>query len=96
MRSDDKFEAGPVQATIRELLSRPAMVYPEGVDITEDVREDLKLNRPDVGWYQIRNALKRREEGREQMKADFAVFEAAYKTLTEKLVPQVYELGFLR
>lgn len=26
------------------------------------VRDRLKLNRPDVGWYQIRNALKKRNE----------------------------------
>ena len=26
------------------------------------VREELKLNRPDVGWYQVRNALKKRNE----------------------------------
>jgi hypothetical protein len=27
---------------------------------------------------------------------DFAPFEAAYRALTEKLIPQVYDLGFLR
>lgn len=43
MRTDDKFQEGPVQATVRDMLSRPVPVYPEGVDITEEVREDLKL-----------------------------------------------------
>ncbi len=43
MRPDDKFQNGPVLATIRDLLSRPVPVFPEGVDITEEVREDLKL-----------------------------------------------------
>lgn len=42
-RGDDKFEDAPVQATIREMISRPLMVFPEGTDITEEVREDLKL-----------------------------------------------------
>lgn len=60
------------------------------------VREDLKLNRPDVGWYQIRNALKRRNEQGNDLPVDFGAFEKAYKTLTEKLVPMVYELGFLK
>ena len=60
------------------------------------VREDLKLNRPDAGWYQIRNALKRREQNRDQIEIDFKIFDATYKVLTEKLVPQVYELGFLK
>ncbi len=60
------------------------------------VREELKLNRPDVGWYQIRNALKKRNENGDFIPVDFATFEAAYKTLTEKLQPLVFELGFLR
>ena len=60
------------------------------------VRDELKLNRPDVGWYQIRNALKKRNESGDTAPVDFTPFETAYKTLTEKLQPQVYELGFLR
>lgn len=60
------------------------------------VRDELKLNRADVGWYQIRNALKKRNESGDNLPIDFAPFEAAYKALTEKLVPMVYELGFLK
>lgn len=60
------------------------------------VRDEYKLNRADVGWYQIRNALKRRNEAGLSAPVDFGVFESAYKALTEKLVPQVYELGFLK
>ncbi len=61
---------------------------------TDDYKtqEELKLNRPDVGWYQIRNALKKRIE----TPVDFADFETAYKILSDKLQPQVFELGFLR
>lgn len=61
-----------------------------------NVRNEFKINRADVGWYQIRNALTRREEDRDQIEVDFITFDAAYKSLTEKLVPQVYDLGFLR
>ncbi len=61
-----------------------------------NVREEFKLNRPDVGWYQIRNALKKRNASGDTIPVDFGPFEAAYKALTEKLVPQVYELGFLK
>lgn len=43
MRPDDKFQDGPVQATIRDVLSRPVLAFPKAADITEDVREDLKL-----------------------------------------------------
>ncbi len=60
------------------------------------VRDELKLNRPDVGWYQIRNALKKRQASGDYKDVDFSPFEDAYKTLTEKLAPLVYELGFLK
>ena len=60
------------------------------------VRDDLKLNRPDVGWYQIRNALKLRNESGDVAPVSFKPFEIAYKALSEKLQPQVFELGFLR
>jgi hypothetical protein len=60
------------------------------------VREELKLNRADVGWYQIRNALKKRNTSGDYKPVDFSPLETAYKTLTEKLAPMVYALGFLK
>lgn len=60
------------------------------------VRDELKLNRPDVGWYQIRNALKKRNESGDFPPVDFSPFEQVYKALSDKLRPQVFELGFLR
>ncbi|MDD5229592.1 MAG: hypothetical protein PHN45_02640 [Methylococcales bacterium] len=57
-----------------------------------NVREEFKLNRADVGWYQIRNALKKRIE----TPVDFGDFETTYKNLSAKLQPLVFELGFLR
>lgn len=63
---------------------------------TRTVRDELKLNRVDVGWYQIRNALKARNESGGFPPVSFKAFEEAYKALTEKLRPQVYELGFLK
>ena len=60
------------------------------------VRDEYKLNRPDVGWYQIRNALKARNESGDTAPVNFVPFEEAYQTLTEKLQPQVFSLGFLR
>jgi len=60
------------------------------------VRDELKLNRPDVGWYQVRNALKKRNESGDFPPVSFKSFEEAYKVLTEKLQPMVYELGFLK
>jgi len=60
------------------------------------VREELKLNRADVGWYQIRKALQARNSSSDYPPVSFKAFEEAYKALTEKLQPMVYELGFLR
>ena len=59
------------------------------------IRDEYKLNRPDVGWYQIRKALETagKESGNE---FDFSSFKAAYDALSEKLRPMVYELGFLK
>ncbi len=60
------------------------------------VRDELKLNRADVGWYQIRKALQSRNSSSDYPPVSFKAFEEAYKALTEKLQPMVYELGFLR
>lgn len=60
------------------------------------VRDELKLNRADVGWYQIRKALQARNSSGDFAPVSFKPFEEAYKALTEKLQPMVYELGFLK
>jgi hypothetical protein len=69
--------------------------YFEHIDIRE-VRDELKLNRPDVGWYQIRKALQARNASGDYTPVNFKPFEEVYKKLSEKLHPQVYELGFLK
>ena len=60
------------------------------------VRDQYKLNRPDVGWYQIRNALAERNKSGDTAPVNFTPFEVAYQALTNKLRPQVFSLGFLR
>lgn len=60
------------------------------------VREAYKLNRPDVGWYQVRKALRERAKSSHNVPVSFASFENSYKELSEKLRMNVYELGFLR
>ena len=60
------------------------------------VRDQLKLNRADVGWYQVRKALQARNASGDSAPVSFTPFEEAYKALSEKLQPQVYELGFLK
>ncbi len=61
-----------------------------------NTREEYKLNRADVGRYQIRNALKKRNESGDFPPVSFTPFEEAYKALSEKLRPQVFSYGFLR
>lgn len=56
------------------------------------IRQELKLGRADVGWYQVRRAL---EAYSDTELTDFDPFKAAYADLTTKLRPQVFELGFL-
>lgn len=60
------------------------------------VRDQYKLNRSDVGWYQIRNALAERNKSGDTAPVNFTPFETAYEALTTKLRPQVFSLGFLR
>ncbi len=90
--------AGGISLEARSVLDAGRILWPAYFAHTDprSVRDELKLNRADVGWYQIRNALKKRNESGDTLPVDFSAFEAAYKALTEKLQPQVFELGFLR
>jgi len=96
--------------TVRYLADKPAFkgsgavlengtklwrAYFEHID-ARDVRDELKLNRADVGWYQIRKALEKRNESGDFPPVSFKPFKDAYEALTEKLEPQVYSLGFLK
>jgi hypothetical protein len=59
-------------------------------------RETLKLNRSDVGWYQIRKALEAKNLEGMQAEISFKEFKQAYELLGNKLRPLVFELGFMR
>jgi hypothetical protein len=54
--------------------------------------DEFKLGRPDVGWWQVRRALKANFANE---LTDFSPFEMAYDILSKKLAPQVFDLGFL-
>jgi hypothetical protein len=107
VNAPDRFESDfMVQYLAKKKLSKEAkavldagrecwQAYFSQTDV-RSVRDELKLNRADVGWYQIRNALKARNTSGDTTPVDFGAFETAYKTLSEKLQPQVFELGFLR
>lgn len=65
-------------------------------DINHSLREKYKLNRADVGWYQIRKTLQEINDQGDTTEISFRAFEQTYKNLSDKLLPQVYELGFLK
>ena len=60
------------------------------------VRDKLKLNRADVGWYQVGKTLQARNASGDIELVSFKPFKEAIKVLTEKLQPLVYEYGFLK
>jgi hypothetical protein len=107
VNASDRFESDfMVQYLADKSLSAEAMAvldagrtlwqaYFANTDV-RSVRDEYKLNRPDVGWYQIRNALKKRNESCDTVPVSFDPFDAAYANLSDKLRPQVFELGFLR
>lgn len=86
--------SAPAQAVLAagQQLWRAYFAY----DNARPVRDDLKLNRPDVGWYQVRKALEARNASGDVPPTSFQPFHLAYKALTEKLQPLVYDLGFLK
>jgi len=107
VNAPDRFESDfMVQYLKDKILSKEAQnVLDEGKKLWQayfahtdvhTVRDELKLNRPDVGWYQIRKALQARNASGDFAPVSFKPFEESYKALTEKLQPMVYELGFLK
>ena len=107
VNAPDRFESDfMVQYLADKILSAEATsVLDAGRDLwrsyfahtdVRTVRDQYKLNRPDVGWYQIRNALAERNKSGDSAPVNFTPFEIAYEALTTKLRPQVFSLGFLR
>ena len=90
----DKIISGEAQAVLEE-GKKLWRAYFEHKD-TASVRQELKLNRADVGWYQIRKAIQARNISGDYLFVSFSPFEEAYNALTEKLRPLVYEYGFLK
>ena len=80
-RADLTAEGAAVLAAARKVFYQNSDVF---------LLEHWKSESWDVGWYQIRMALK------EFPYDESADFKAAFKKLGEKLLPQIYELGFLR
>ncbi|AYN22857.1 hypothetical protein [Alcaligenes aquatilis] len=61
-----------------------------------NVRKQLMLNRADVGWHQVRNALKLRNSSGDFPPLSTKAFDQAYLALTTRIRPGVYGFGFLQ
>jgi hypothetical protein len=62
------------------------------IQFPRKIRDELKLGRPDAGWYQVRRALGAYDDTE---LTDFEPMKTAYSALSEKLRPMVFSLGFL-
>ena len=89
----------------KELSEEAKVVMKEGKKIWKEyfshkdnflVREELKLNRPDVGWFQVRKAIELRNKNSDFPPFSFDGLNESYTKLTEKLQPMIYNFGFLK
>ena len=65
------------------------------ISCNKKTKNELKLNRPDIGWYQVRKAIELTEK-EEGIEFDFYEFKNAYNNLGVKLQPMIFEYGFLK
>ena len=59
------------------------------------IREKYKLESNDIGWYQIHHALENRHAKTPVAKTYLTDFNESYQTLSDKIRPMVFDLGFL-
>ena len=98
--SEDRFVYKFIQSHLNDFSPEAKAVLDKGSDL---VRQSFKyrflfdqdhpeycINAFDAGWYQIKAMLK------QYMPGELKEFKELYKKLSEKLLPQVYSLGFLR
>lgn len=88
-------EAKKVLADGRKIWS----AYFDAVDrkqIPKAVRDKFKLNRSDVGWYQIRNTLEALAGRGIAVSGRPGDIELSYGALSEKIEPEIYAKGILR
>ncbi len=104
--SSDRFESDfmVTHLATKTLSDEAAVVLDEGKRLwsayfqhvdAHTIRAEWRLDRPDVGWYQVRNVLKLRNASGDYPPVDFGPLRAAHVALGEKLRPDVYEHGLL-
>ncbi len=106
VNAPDKFESNFMEQYLKgkTLSAEAELVMEQGrilwqtyfsKQYSKKVRDQYKLGRPDVGWYQIRNALKEEGKGWDTGRVRFTDFNESYELLSHKLRPMVFDLGFL-
>ncbi|MBR1396091.1 MAG: hypothetical protein IJ563_00965, partial [Selenomonadaceae bacterium] len=101
IRNDDRFAARWIKNNNDILSQESIKVIGGGVLIYKDFYAKLnQLNRPkfkidtwDAGWYQIRMSLNDANLLDDKLNSNF---QSAMKALGDKLLPQIYDLGFLQ
>ncbi len=97
MEREERFAAEWIEKNRKNFSAESLKVLNSGREIYKKFYENFfeinfakwKIFDWDAGWYQVRMSLK--ETG-----ADFEKFSEELKKLGEKILPQIYELGFLR
>ena len=95
IRNDDRFVAKWISEQkfsdeALKVLTLGKRIYQKFYDhLNELDRKKFKIDTYDVGWYQIRMSLAEKNLFDDQISA-------AMKILGEKLLPQIYDLGFLQ
>ncbi len=106
VNAPDKFESNFMVQYLKDKILSPEaeMVMEEGRILWQTyfskkyspkIRDQYKLNRPDVGWYQIRQAMKAYNKERDTGQVRTTGFNESYQILSHKLRPMVFDLGFL-
>lgn len=107
INATDRFESSFMTEYLadKKLSSEAQSVMDEGRELwkiffsvvdEKSIRDEYKLNRPDAGWYQVRKSLEARNKIGNSMPINFTNFKKSYDDLTAKLIPKVYEFGFLK
>ncbi|MGU9963770.1 MAG: hypothetical protein ACNYPD_06650 [Candidatus Halichondribacter symbioticus] len=93
----DYLKGKTLSAEANEVMTQGRALWKTFFAITDtpNILDKYKINRSDAGWYQIRNALKERNEKSDAGQTDFTAFNQSYERLSDKLHPMVFDLGFL-
>ena len=87
-----------ISSESNSVLEEGKNIWTEFFRLTDvrSIREELKLERPDIGWWQIRNAIKHRNDSGDFKEYDMGNFKESYRELSNKIRPKVFEYGFLK